>query len=405
MTRSRGGVCIVVENAPVPRDRRVWTQATTLRDVGIPVVVVAPRGDGQPLREVRDGIPIYRFSLPEGKSASGILREYAEAMLRLPLLLARVWWAHRPLVIQLCNPPDILFPFGLAWRALGGRFVFDHHDLAPEVCESRFRGLFRRLTVTLTRAAEWLTFRSANAVISTNESYAELARARGGVPAARVTVVRNGPDIRRFQVRPLPDPDRGERIVCCAGLCGFEDGWDLLVRAAAVIVVDRGRTDVTFHLLGDGPLLDDVRHLAARLGVSASIDFAGWISDDAVLTNRLAAADVCVIPEPSNPQNDRSTFVKTMEYLAVGRPVVAFDLLETRRSAGPAGRYARPNDPVSLADAILAVLDDPDMASEMAAVGMERVRTSLSWQVQGTRYVEVMRRELSVATRRSKRSR
>jgi glycosyltransferase involved in cell wall biosynthesis len=366
----------------------------------VPVVVVAPRGPGQPGSEVLDGIPVYRFDAHEGVGAPGILREYAEALARLPPLLLHVWRVHRPAVIQFCNPPDIFFPYGLAWRMAGGRFVFDHHDLAPEMCEARFRGLPGRLAVGLTRLAEWLTFRSANAIITTNESYAEIARRRGGVPAAKIHVVRNGPDIRRFSPRPLPSTTDRLRIVTCVGVCGHEDGWDVLVQAARTILLDRRRMDVRLVMIGDGPLLPSIRQEVRELGLTPYVELTGWIGNDAEIVERLAASDVCVVPEPSNAQNDRSTFIKTMEYMALGRPVVAFDLVETRRSAADAARYGRPNDPGSLADAIISVLDDPEDAARMAALGAERVRTTLSWQVQGERYLATIREELHRAEAR-----
>jgi len=359
-------------------------EATTLRQHGYTVSVISPTGKGcDALRETIDGIHVYRHPLPPEKScATGYLREYAAA-LRHEWRLARQVHREQGIdIIHLCNPPDLLFLVGLWFKCFhGARVLFDQHDLGPELFESKFgkRGPFYHAL----RLAERLTFLAADHVISTNESYRDVALTRGRKRPEAVTVVRSGPDLARFQpVPPVRDFHRGrEYLVGYLGVMGEFDGVEHLVRAAAELVVQRGRNDIQFVLIGSGPTLENLKQLAASLGVDGCVEFTGRI-DDVEMIRRLSACDVCVDPDPMNPLNDKSTMNKILEYMALGKPVVQYDLTEGRRSAQEASLYAEPNNPADLANKIETLLSDASLRARMGAHGQQRMRTTLEWRYQ-----------------------
>lgn len=385
----KGRILIIVENLPVPFDRRVWMESTTLQRAGYQVAVICPTGKGyEDLRETRDGIHIYRHRLPEERSSAlGYLREYSCALWnewRLALMIRNDLGFD---VIHACNPPDLIFLVA-AWFRLfhGTRFVFDHHDLCPELYESKFgkKGFFHRLL----RMAEALTFRLADKVISTNESYREIAITRGRKQPEEVVVVRSGPDLARFNPVP-PDPvhRHGRRyLVGYLGVMGEFDGVDHLVRAAATLIRERGRSDIHFMLIGSGPMLDSLRQLTATLGLTDHVEFTGRIPD-ADMIARLSTCDVCVNPDPMNPLNDKSTMNKILEYMALGRPVVQYDLKEGRRSAADASLYAAPNDIGDLASKIEVLLGNPELRTRMGALGRHRMEETLEWRHQSSRLI------------------
>jgi glycosyltransferase involved in cell wall biosynthesis len=291
-------------------------------------------------------------------------------------------------VIQACNPPDTYWALAAPFKPFGKRFVFDQHDLCPEVYVSRFpdgSGAVRRALTLLERA----TYALADHVVATNESYRETAIARGKVPARRVTVVRTGPNPDRLRKgAPVDSWRHGKRYVCAyLGVMGPQDGVDLALRAAAAIVRS-GRDDVHFVFVGSGDSYDELVSLADELGIAERVTFTGRVPDETVF-EVLSTADVGLSPDPLNPLNDVSTMNKTMEYMAFELPVVAFDLKETRVSAGPAAVYAPPNDTDAFADAILELLDDPERRAEMGRQGRERVERELAWRHQAPRYLSV----------------
>lgn len=376
-------VLIIVENLPVPFDTRVWNEATALAAHGYEVSVICPAAAGFDERfEVIDGIFIYRHPLPsaaEGKLA--YLAEYATATVWQFRLALRVLRERGFDAIHACNPPDTLFALGLIFKLLGKRFIFDHHDLSPELYQVKFgrRGVIYKLLLCFER---W-TFRTADVVIATNESYRRVAIERGGVDPRRAWVVRSGPKPERIRVVP-PNPalKRGRQyLIGYVGLMARQDGIGHLLEAARRIVHDLGRRDVQFHLVGSGPEIDILRQQSVDLGVADYVTFAGRVSD-VDLIELLNTADVCVNPDDVNEMNDKSTMNKIMEYMAVGKPVVQFETTEGRVSAQDASLYARPNDAGDFAAKIIELIADPQRRQTMGAIGRERVRSELAWSHQ-----------------------
>lgn len=376
-------VLILVENLPSPFDRRVWQEACTLRGAGYQVSIICPTGPGCERRfEVIDGVHIYRYRLPfEAAGAAGYPLEYACALAQTFVLAWRVLLTRGFDVVHACNPPDLLFLVGGFFKLLGKKFLFDHHDLCPELYEAKFgrRGLCYRLLLALERA----TFRLADVSIATNDSYRQLALTRGGMPAERVFVVRSGPSLARLK-RTSPD----ERLKCgrrhlvgYVGVIGQQEGIDLLLRAVRHLVFELERRDIHFGLVGSGPLLERMQALAVELGVAEFVTFTGRVPDRELLA-MLNTADVCVNPDAANDMNDKSTMNKVLEYMALGKPVVQFDLTEGRWSAQSASLYARRNDPADFAAKIAELIDDPQRRAAMGAFGRRRVEAQLEWSHQ-----------------------
>lgn len=377
-------VLIIVENLPVPRDRRVWQEAKALTEAGYRVTVICPRTDAYPQRrEVLDGITILRHPLPaEGEGMWGYLAEYSAALFWQSLLSWRVLLGQGFDVIHACNPPDTIFLVGGFFKLLfGKKFIFDHHDLSPELYEVKFgrRGAFHRLLLWLERA----TFATADVAIATNESFRRIAIARGRKDPSDVYVVRSGPDLSRLRpVDPDPALKCGRRyLIGYLGVMNNQDGVDYILQAMRHIVQDLGRQDVHAALLGDGPELKRLKQQAADLGIADYVTFTGW-ADHNVIVPYLSTADVCIAPDPYNDFNDKCTMNKIVEYMAMGRPVVLFDLVEGRTSAGEAAVYAARNDALDLARKTLDLLADEPRRRLMGEIGRQRVEHELSWQHQ-----------------------
>ena len=374
-------ILILVENLPSPFDRRVWQEAGTLRDAGYGVSIICPTGKGcEKKHELVDGIDIWRYDLPrEGSGALGYLVEYSAALFFTFILTFKVLVKQGFDVIHACNPPDLFFLIGAFFKLFGKKFVFDHHDANPELYEAKFgrRDLFWKLMLWLER----LTFRVADVSIATNHSYRRIAIERGGMDPDKVFVVRSGPSLERMKiVPPVAALKKGRRyLVGYVGVMGKQEGIDFLLRAAAHLVHGLGRTDVHFGLVGGGTSLDEMKALAHQLGVAEYVSFAGRVSDGALLA-MLNTADVCVNPDVANEMNDISTMNKVMEYMALGKPIVQFDLNEGRFSAQRASVYARRNDALDLAAKIVELLDDPARRADMAAFGRRRVENELEWR-------------------------
>jgi glycosyltransferase involved in cell wall biosynthesis len=384
-------VLIVVQNLPVPFDRRVWLESKALMAAGYDVSVVCPKAPGDPAYHVVEGVPLYKYRpyAPGGSKAS-FITEYVYSFLATLRLVLRARRGGRFRVMQACNPPDIFWPIALLLRWLDGTlFVFDHHDLCPELYESRFpegptapyRGL---------RALERRTHRTANHVIATNDSYRRIAIERSGKSPDDVTVVRTGPDPDKLKRGPADDAClRGHRhLAAYIGVMGPQDGVDIVVRAADHVVNTLGRKDIGFTLIGSGDSYDEVVALRDELGLRDHVEFTGRAPDD-VVTRVMSTADIGLSPDPKNPLNDVSTMNKTMEYMAYSLPVVAFDLRETRVSAGDAAVYVHPNDVRLYAQAIVELADDDLRRRRMASLSRRRIEDVLAWPHQERTYVAV----------------
>jgi len=374
-------VLIIVENLPVPFDRRVWQEATTLYQQGYQVSIICPKGKGfEESREVIDGIHIYRHKLPiEASVALGYAIEYSLALFWEFVLAWRVFLTRGFDVIHACNPPDTIFLIGLFFKLFGKKFLFDHHDINPELYEAKFgrRDFFYKLMLALER---W-TFRAADVSIATNESYRRIAIERGGKDPEDVFVVRSGPDLRRLKVLPPIESLKNGRkyMVGYVGVMGKQEGIDYLLRAARHIVHDLKRDDVQFGLVGGGTELEELKAYAKKLDVDAYVTFTGRVPDREML-EMLNTSDVCVNPDVANEMNDKSTMNKIMEYMALGKPIVQFDLTEGRFSAQEASLYAEKNNETDLARKIIFLLDNPENRMKMGQYGRKRVETELEWK-------------------------
>jgi glycosyltransferase involved in cell wall biosynthesis len=375
-----GRVLIISENAPVPADRRVWNISRTLTAAGWQVVIACAQGpdrDDAPY-EVLEGIEIHRYPLRPAASTLGYAREYGQALWRLRRLVRRLASERRFDVVHACNPPDLLLLAARSLRRQGTRFIFDHHDLVPELYRSRF-GRGEDLGYRATLRAERLAYRMADVSLATNGSYARVAVERGGMAPEDVFVVRNGPDLTRF--RPVPaDPAwrRGRaHLISYLGIMGPQDGVDHALRALAALRELREDWHAVF--VGDGDALPAMRALADELALGDHVEFAGWRGDDDIRLI-LSSSDVCLAPDPPSPLNDVSTMIKIPEYMALGRAVASYALPESRVSAGDSALYAAPGDPDSLGRCVAELLDDPARRERMGAMARERIETELSWQ-------------------------
>jgi len=380
---SKPCVLIIVENLPVPLDRRVWQESCALRDAGYEVVVICPqmRGFTQP-EEVLDGIHIYRHWISEeAGGVAGFIREYASALWGETRLAWKVWRKHKFKIIHLCNPPDLLFVVAWPFKLFGVRVIYDIHDVWPEMFEAKFgqRGLWALLYWAV-RVAERLTFACADGVIVTNESVRAIARQRGKKSAEKLFVVRTAPKISTEEARPNSELKKGRLfLIGYVGVMGDADGVSYLLDAAAHLVHRMGRSDVQFLLMGTGPEHAKLLQQRERLGLEAFVDLPGRVTNE-FLFSALRTIDAGVSCDPINAYNDHCTMNKVLEYMIFEKPQVMFDLKEGRASAADAAVYVRENSAVKLAEAIGRLLDDPGARERMGRLGAERVRTELNWE-------------------------
>ncbi|MDQ3932903.1 MAG: glycosyltransferase family 4 protein [Actinomycetota bacterium] len=393
---SRRHILILVQNLPVPLDRRVWLECQALAEAGFKVSVISPKGPGDPSFQVLEGIHLHKYDPPAAaRSRLGFAWEFAYCWLQTARLVARVAVRERVDAIQTCNPPDTYFSLAAPFKLVGTRFVFDQHDLCPELYEVRFPDGPPLLRSCL-RALERATYRLADHVIATNDSFRQVALSRGRRSPDSVSVVRSGPVAARMR-RGIPRHElrEGRRYLgCYLGVMGPQDGVDLLLRAIARLIHERGRRDCHFALLGFGDCLEDLRRLAQELDLAEWVTFTGR-ADDELIAAYLSTADLGLAPDPKNGFNDLCTMNKVVEYMAFGLPVVSFDLKETRVSAGPAGFYVKDNDPRDFALAIDLLLDDPDRRREMGELARARIEGQLSWEHQAPAYVGLYQRLLA----------
>jgi glycosyltransferase involved in cell wall biosynthesis len=390
MDKRRTAVCIVVENLPVPLDRRVWREACALRDAGYRVSVVCPKGKDHFVTnyENLDGIEIYRHRTWEGSRIPGYLVEYLWAILAEFYLTLKVFARTRFRILQACNPPDTIFLIALFLKPFGVRFIFDHHDLAPELFETKF-GKKTGAFYWLTRLLEFCSFRLASVCIATNESFKEIAVTRGRKRPEDVFVVRNCADLKTVSRRPAsPQTKFGKPfVVVYVGFMGPQDGVLLLLESITQIVKRDKRRDTHFVLVGGGTELPRLRAFVAQNELDSFVSFTGQVTYDEVGTH-LSSADIGVAPDPKTPMNDKSTMIKILEYMAYGLPVVLFDLSEGRRIAGSAALYASPNDPIDFADKITRLLDSEALRRRLGEWGRGQVERRLNWEVEKTALLE-----------------
>ena len=399
MSHKATRLLIVVQNLPVPFDRRVWLECQALVSAGYDVSVVCPKGKGDPSYEVIDTVRLYKYEpyAPGGSKLSFVM-EYAYSFLATAWQVLKARRGGRFAVMQACNPPDIFWPIALVLRAVDRtKFVFDHHDLCPELFQSRFPGddsLPYRGLLALERA----THRTADHVISTNDSYRDIAIQRSGKDPKDVTVVRTGPHpdkLNRGQAEP--GLKRGRSFLAAyIGVMGPQDGVDIVIRAAGIVVHEMGREDIAFTLIGKGDCFEELVALRDELKLNGHVEFTGRAPDDLV-KKVMSVADIGLSPDPKNPLNDLSTMNKTMEYMAFELPVVAFDLRETRVSAGDAAVYVTPTgtpeqDVRDYAKAIVDLVDDADDRERMGKLGRVRVEEELAWSYSAPAYLGVYER-------------
>jgi glycosyltransferase involved in cell wall biosynthesis len=384
-------ILIIVQNLPLPFDRRVWLECQALLSAGYRVAAVCPKASGDPSYQVIDGVELYKYRpYAPGGSKLSFIAEYAYSFAATAWQTLKARRKGRFAVIQACNPPDIFWPIALFFRALERtKFVFDHHDLCPELFQSRFPD-GPKLPYRGLRALERRTHRSADHVISTNASYRDIAINRSGKAPGDVTIVRTGPDPDKLKRGPEePELRRGHKhLAAYIGVMGPQDGVDIVIRAADIVVRELGRDDIAFTLIGKGDCFDDLVALRDELGLAGHVEFTGRAPDELV-TRIMSTADAGLSPDPKNPLNDVSTMNKSMEYMAFELPVVSFDLHETRVSVADAGVYVRPNDVREYAEAIVALMDDEAKRSELGKLGRERVEQELAWSHQQRAYLDV----------------
>jgi len=400
MSASPGKALILVENLSVPFDRRVWQEASSLTEAGYGVTVICPQGRGRDTEAhvVLDGVDIHRYPLDAAESgALSYAREYASALSRTAFLIRRLDRSTAFDIVHACNPPDALILTGWFLRRRGAGIIFDHHDLVPELFVSRFgrRGVLHRATLV----AERLAFRLADVVLSTNESYRRVALERGHKNSEDVFVVRSAPDTDSFRSVPADDSlRRGQRhLLAYLGVMGPQDGVDHALKALAALRCERSDWHAIF--VGAGDVFDEMKELANELGLGGSVEFTGRVPDEDMI-RILSSADVCLAPDPKNPLNDVSTMNKIVEYMALSRPIVSYDLTEARVSAGSAARYAAPNDVHDFARCIGELLDSPTHRDEMGRAGRRRVEEELSWRCSEAQLLAAYARSLELAQRR-----
>lgn len=372
-------ILIIVENLPVPPDRRVWQECLALRDAGYKVVVVSPKMKSFTKREeVIDGIHIYRHKIIEAKGILGFFAEYTTALWGETLLAWKAYRRHRFKLIHMCNPPDLIFAVAWPFKLLGVRVIFDVHDLWPEMFEAKFKK--RNLFYWAVRGAQRLNYACADIVIATNETNRQAALTNGCKDPSRVFIVRTAPKIPEKDLPANPALKKGRPfLVGYVGVMGSADGVDLLLETAAIIVHELGRKDIQFILLGDGPEFEDILALRDRLKICEYVDMPGWATND-TLVPVLKTIDLGVTCDVPNAYNHSCTMNKVLEYMAFGKPQVSFDLVETRASALDAGIYVSEVSPRKLAESIVGTLDDPELLEMMGRRGYERLHQELNWE-------------------------
>lgn len=388
-------ILIIVENLPLPFDRRVWQEANTLKEHGADVSIICPQMKGYTKKyEVLNGIHIYRHPLPlEASGARGYLVEYSTALFWEWWLSLKIFFRKRFHVIQGCNPPDLIFLVAWFFRIFGVKYVFDHHDINPELYIAKYnkKGGFYKMLLWVER----LTFATANFSIATNESYKEIAIRRGKMSPDKVQVVRSGPKLDRLKLTSGNIKyKKGRRfLVGYVGVIGEQEGLDLLLESAKYIVSKR--QDVQFGIVGGGTELEKIKQLTADMGLSDYVDYYGRV-DDATMVDVLNTADICVNPDRPTEMNNLSTMNKIMEYMALKKPIVQYDLKEGKFSAQGASLYAENTSTLDFAEKMIWLLDNEEERNRMGEYGYSRVVNELSWEFESSKLVSFYKRVLKI---------
>ena len=386
-------ILVVIENLPAPFDRRVWQEATTLKENGAKVSIICPKMKGYDKSyEKIDDIEIYRHPLREGKGALGYLVEYSQAIFWEFFLSFKIFFKNRFDVIHGCNPPDLIFLTAIVFKLFGVKYVFDHHDINPELYISKFekKGFFYKMMLLF----EELTFKVADFSIATNESYKKIAIERGGMDQNKVQVVRSGPKLDRLKLQaPIEKLKKGKKfLIGYIGVIGEQEGLDLLLESAKYILTKRD--DIHYGIVGGGTHLNEIKSLCEKMELSNHFDFYGRV-DDQTMIDVLNTADVCVNPDKPTAMNDLSTMNKIMEYMALKKPIVQYTLKEGQFSSKEASLYAKNTDPIDFAEKILQLLDDEELRDKMSNLGYERVKNELSWDYESKKLVDFYKKVLN----------
>jgi glycosyltransferase involved in cell wall biosynthesis len=394
-------ILMLLENLPFPQDLRVRREANALHAAGYRVSVICPAHKGQPFRETIRGVRVLRYPAPPAAHGFlGYVWEYGYSMLASFLLSVLVFCGEGFDVVHAHNPPDTFVFIALFYKLFDKRFVYDHHDLSPEMYQAKFRGGGKPAVYRALVWLEKLSCRFADHVIATNESYAKIARERGGVPEQRVTIVRNGIELSRLEETIRPDGGleaMGKTIIGYVGVMGFQDGVDYLVRALHHLVYGLGRRDFHCILIGGGDAWPDLKAQAHELGLDEYVRFTGFVFG-AELRRYLSASDICVDSAPSSPYSDCSTMFKIMEYMSLGKAIVAFDLPEHRFTAQHAAVYVPPNDERAFAQALAELMDDPRRRIALGVFGRRRIKSQLAWDYTVPNLLRVYRMVLPAAS-------
>lgn len=389
-------VLIIVENLAVPFDRRVWQEAGTLKENGAYVSIICPKMKGfvKPYEQL-DGIDIYRHYLPlEANGALGYLLEYSIALFWEFILSCKIYSRKKFNVIHGCNPPDLIFLIALFFKLFGVKYVFDHHDINPELYIAKYnkRGFFYKSLLLMER----LTFATANYSIATNESYREIAILRGKMSEEKVQVVRSGPNLKKLKLAKGDNKYKKGRkfLIGYVGVIGEQEGLDLLLKSVKEII--SLRQDVQFAIIGSGTELDTIKRLTSQVGLEEYVDFYGRV-DDEMMIDILSTADVCVNPDRPTVMNNLSTMNKIMEYMALRKPIVQYDLKEGRASAKEASLYAENTNTTDFANKLMWLLDHPEERKERGEHGFRRVQNELSWECEAQKLLIFYKKVLGIS--------
>ena len=378
-------ILFIIENYVVPFDVRVWSEALFAKEIGFDVTVISPRNERAKGRyEVIDGIEIYRHPMPiEAHGKFGFIFEYLNALFWEFLLSIRIFIKKPFQIIHGANPPDHIFLIALFYKLFGTKYIFDHHDLSPENYLAKFDKkdfLYKALLLM-----EKMTFKTANIVISTNESYKKIAQKRGGKKKNEVFVVRNGPRLSRYTFLPPNEKlkDGSDYLVAYLGFIGKQEGMDHLLRSVHYLVYKKNIKNIKFIVIGTGTIWQEMVDLSKKMGLSKYIQFTGFIPFKN-LCEILSTADVCVNPEFRNEFTDKSTMIKIMDYMVFGKPIVQHETTEGRVTAGDSAKYVQNNDEVDFAESIIELLNDPEQRRRMGEIGKKRIKEKLNWNLQKT---------------------